>query len=480
MRELGYVLACPGVAPQLFAGSSPSAHRSRSLLLRSLALFQGSDPLVRTPATKSHDDYESMRWQLAWTAHLPLSSMVHATVAKVLQQQQPPPTTTPGADSSASTVHAAEAMHALLGAAVVALMEWTAQAAAEDEGSRRAAKGALPAGDTRNWGELMAIVGAEDHKHDDEGSSGGSGGALKKKKRKYGSGSGEKGEEGDDNREVRFQVGRGPVSLHLGLHRLVALLMRKLAEHTLPLPSLQALPQLIRPHKAVQEQQHRLSALQLASSPTKIATTPAAVAAAFTSAGSMSMPIAVGRRVQVEGLSGRKELNGSIGLAEEYHPSLGRWVVALVGENGVVNRMRIKPVNLRVVEAAMKGTSEEVQQEQQPHQEGATTIITDDARFVRKRFAWCLLEQPLRALSWCGQVRAGAWKRNGSPAASQAGAYGEPPLAATHRDLDLVAVQTAGLLLGPEELLETVHGEVVRMCALMKSGQNWWFYFQPS
>jgi len=364
-------------------------------------------------------------------------------------------TATTRSSGHSSSVSTTEAMHGLLSAVVAALMEWTAQAAAEDEGSRKAAKCSLFAGDTQNWGEMIVGVEDENEEDDSDGSGSGRGGVLTKK-RKYGSNGGTSSEDSEGEGEVRFQVGRGPVSLHLGLHRLIALLMRKLAEHNMPLPGLKALPQLLRPEE-VHMEQNRLSEKQLSSSPST-ALASAAASAAVSTSGLLSMPVAVGRRVRVEGLTGRKELNGSIGLAEEYHPSLRRWVVALRdGESGAVSRVRIKADNLTVVvKGAATKTSEEEDMEQ-PHRGGA---ISDDAKSMRKRFAWCLLEQPLRALSWCGQVRAGAWKRNGSPAESQAGAYGEPPLAATHRDLDLLAVQTAGLLLGAEELLRTVHGRV--------------------
>jgi hypothetical protein len=217
---------------------------------------------------------------------------------------------------------------------------------------------------------------------------------------------------GSGEAAVRFQVGRGPVSLHLGLHRLVALLARTLAEQGLPLPHPESLPLL----------------------------GPGDAGAVSGSAAAPRLPaIAVGCRVAVVGLVAQKEFNGSLGVAEEYLPAQGRWAVALDGAAPGSGSLRVKPENLALAADAATGM------------DGMATGMDG-----KRRLAWCLLEPPLRALAWCGQVRSGLWARNGNPAAMQAAAYGEPPLAATHRDLDLAAVQCAGLLLGPDQLLATV------------------------
>ena len=70
-----------------------------------------------------------------------------------------------------------------------------------------------------------------------------------------------------------------------------------------------------------------------------------------------------------------------------------------------------------------------------------TTTTTTSPRpdLMRQYLGLGLIEHPLRALVFSGQVKAGLWRRNGAAVASQEMHYGSPGLGRCMRDLDLAA-----------------------------------------
>lgn len=67
--------------------------------------------------------------------------------------------------------------------------------------------------------------------------------------------------------------------------------------------------------------------------------------------------------------------------------------------------------------------------------------------------AFTLADFPLRCLSFCAQVRAGMWRRNGSMAENLAFNYDRPPLCKSLRNTDLTSIQTAIIAMGPDTTL---------------------------
>jgi hypothetical protein len=67
--------------------------------------------------------------------------------------------------------------------------------------------------------------------------------------------------------------------------------------------------------------------------------------------------------------------------------------------------------------------------------------------------AFTLADFPLRCLSFCAQVRAGMWRRNGSMAENLAFNYDRPPLCKSLRNTDLTSIQTAIIAMGPDTAL---------------------------